>query len=489
MIPKKTAISLLIFVVLGAALGFANGRIIVPGLIWLLPGLLLIVLRRTDLRTALAGLALVGLIIGVLQWNGVVPLPAALSLPIAAVLGLILMLPFLADRLLKDRLGPWMLIWVFPFAQVTLELGTSTVLPYATFGAWGYTQVGFPVVLQTASLVGVWGVSFVVALSASLVAALADPADKRKWAPPAIAASLIIASLVFGFARLATPHPLGKAIKVVGIASKPSDLSPVIETKYGCGPDNCANARAIAKSQTERMLLRTKKVIAQHNPDIVVWSEVAAALFPQDVAPFEAATSAIARDTSTFIAPATLLVRPGQVPWQNDVRLIGPDGVSLSTHVKAHPVPGELSTNGPDVVTKVATPIGPLAMAICYDMDFPALGRQAAGSGLVLTPGSDWAAIDPLHPNMVALRAVENGYAVVRPSRESKSVAFDAFGRNLGEAAWIGNDEPTLVVTVSMASIPTIYSRIGDVFAYFLALAFLILSTVAVIRSRQGNPH
>jgi apolipoprotein N-acyltransferase len=170
------------------------------------------------------------------------------------------------------------------------------------------------------------------------------------------------------------------------------------------------------------------------------------------------------------------------------VYLFDPGGRRIAAHLKSKPVPGEISVDGPDQLVTAPTSIGLVGLAICYDMDFQALARQASGARLMLVPGSDWLAIDFLHPNMVALRAVENGYAVLRPSRESASVAFDGFGREIGRTAWQGVDEPIVRATLRSTAPRTLYSRIGDVFAYVAAMALAALC-LAAFHSGRRHPH
>ena len=84
---------------------------------------------------SLVGLVVASAIAGGLQWTGIVPLSLPLSIGSAVALGLVLALPFAADRLCYDRLPLLAGVVVFPLAQVSLELATSSLLPYAGFGA------------------------------------------------------------------------------------------------------------------------------------------------------------------------------------------------------------------------------------------------------------------------------------------------------------------------------------------------------------------
>jgi apolipoprotein N-acyltransferase len=56
-------------------------------------------------------------------------------------------------------------------------------------------------------------------------------------------------------------------------------------------------------------------------------------------------------------------------------------------------------------------------VAICKDMDFPALGREYAGVAIMLVPAWDFVDDAWLHSRMSILRGVESGYAIARSAR------------------------------------------------------------------------
>ena len=477
---------LMAFLAIGAVLGFANGRDLVPGLIWIVPGLLLALMRSSSTRVSMMGLMLASAVAGALQWTGVVPLSPLLSIGSAVALGFVLGLPYVADRLCFNRLPPLAALFVFPLAQVSLELATTSLLPYASFGAWAYTQTFNPTVMQIASLFGFWSVSFVIAMMAPAVAAVFMQTGLQRWPGLAVAGFIVFATLSFGSWRLASVPVQTAPVMLAGLASKPSDLTMVIATKDGCGADACAKARADARDQVDRLFLRTEVAAQAGRLNFVTWSEAAAPLFAEDVPAFVDRAKNLARRYRLYLAPAVFIIEPGRTPWRNEVYLFDPEGRRIAAHLKSKPVPGEISVNGRDRLAMAPTSFGSVGLAICYDMDFQALARQTSGARLMLVPGSDWSAIDPLHPNMVAMRAVENGYAVLRPSRESASVAFDAFGREIGRTLWRGVDKPIVRATLHSTAPRTLYSRIGDAFAYIAAMAFAVLCVVAGL-SKQRN--
>jgi apolipoprotein N-acyltransferase len=477
------------FAVAAVLLGFSNGRDLIPGVIWIAPGLMLALLRGVAPGFAAKALLLSGIVAGMIQWRGVVPMAPAISLAVAAALGLVLILPYLADRLLAPRLSPMLGLLVFPTAQVTLEYATGFLSPYATWGSFAYTQASFPIVLQIASLFGLWIVSFVVALAAPALALIIERRRMRSWREVSVALCAIVATVVFGVVRLAvfSAPPNVVQIKAVGIASKPSDLAQIIAVKSGCGVDDCRLARRDAEAQIDALVARSRAA-ARAGARLVVWSEVAAPVFSDREAELMLRLRTLARDTHSWLAPALFVVRPGQPLWANKVLMIDPQGNVIATHLKSKPVPGEMSIDGPDTLPLVRTSIGLIGLAICYDFDFPALARQAAGASIVVVPGSDWAEIDPLHTQMSALRAVENGYAVLRPSRQSASVIYDQYGRLLSRTAWVDNPKPEVWAEVPLVAVPTLYSKVGDIFAILSTVSLLVLVRLGLSNQRGAFP-
>jgi len=118
-----------------------------PGLLWLW------------LAAALA--------LGIANWR-VIPVPVFIY-PLAALfLSASLVLPYLADRLLAPSLPGFLSTLVFPLAWTAVEYLGARLSPFGTWGSLAYTQAGNWPLLQLASVVGVWGIVFVLAWFASV---------------------------------------------------------------------------------------------------------------------------------------------------------------------------------------------------------------------------------------------------------------------------------------------------------------------------------
>jgi len=118
-------------------------------------------------------------------------------------------------------------------------------------------------------------------------------------------------------------------------------------------------------------------------------------------------------------------------------------------------------------------------------MDFPGTIRADAVRGvrLVAVPAGDFNKDAWLHARMSFLRGVENGFAIVRSAHQGFLSVVDAEGRIVSQHRVAPTGVSELVATVPLGPGPTLYTRIGDLFAWFAAAGTL---AIALIAMRQG---
>ena len=127
------------------------------------------------------------------------------------------------------------------------------------------------------------------------------------------------------------------------------------------------------------------------------------------------------------------------------------------------------------------TPFGRLTNVICYDGDFPAVTRVAADIMLLL--GWDWPEEGYNHAMKAArLRAIENGYSLVRTDYWGLSGVFDPFGRVLGMQDAVPGKDYTMIVDVPVKGVTPPYRLTGDLFAWLCLLATLGLCLAGLLR-------
>jgi apolipoprotein N-acyltransferase len=134
-------------------------------------------------------------------------------------------------------------------------------------------------------------------------------------------------------------------------------------------------------------------------------------------------------------------------------------------------------------IPSVATPVGRLATAICFDRDFPELIRQAGEqrADLLIIPANDWKEVRYTHVQMAAFRAIENGVSIVRAAASGISSAIDPWGRVLAVSDYFAPGDRTMTAQVPIGAVWTLYPRIGDLFAWCCLGAVIILIAMVAI--------
>jgi apolipoprotein N-acyltransferase len=124
------------------------------------------------------------------------------------------------------------------------------------------------------------------------------------------------------------------------------------------------------------------------------------------------------------------------------------------------------------------------AMEICKDMDFPRtiLADAQYGIRLMGVPAGDFGKDAWLHARMAIMRGVENGFAIVRAASEGLLTVSDAEGRVIAQKSAATSGMTVLIATLPLGPGPTLYTCIGDAFAWFVIILFL---GIAVLCARQ----
>ncbi|WP_215546268.1 hypothetical protein [Amycolatopsis sp. CA-230715] len=121
-----------------------------------------------------------------------------------------------------------------------------------------------------------------------------------------------------------------------------------------------------------------------------------------------------------------------------------------------------------------------MARRFCYDADFPDMMREDAD--IMLVPGGDWPEFGRAHTEMSSLRAIENGYALVRQDFSGWSAGFDHQGRTLSTQDTTV-DHDSWILDVPARGTTTAYRLFGDVFAWLcLAGTIVLIGQTALAR-------
>jgi len=455
-------IALLAALLSAAGFWFAHGLADAWPLAWIapIPVLWLAFGEAKGWRVAMAAFAayLIGQMGGLgVYWSDAGPI----LLVMAAVPALAFTAAVMLARLAYRRLPPLAAVLAFPSIWIAWEWGFSLISPNGSFGSWAYSQVGAPMLIQSASLFGLWALGFLIAL----VASAAAMAARGKTSPLILAGVLFAANLGFGAWRLNLPQ--GPA-QPIGLAAK--------------GP-----TRDDAPETARRQSAEARRLVAL-GARTVVFQEKESAFKAADRDMVLAPLAAAARETG-----ATLVVgydvHDGTKRF-NTAYVITPDG-RVATYVKRHHVPGleSMFTPGP----------GPgllgrgRAVVICKDMDFARTlradaiaGRADGGVRLMLVPAWDFGADGWAHGRMAIWRGVEGGYAVARSAADGLLTLSDSRGRVVARGAAGLGDYAAVTGELPLGDGPTPYLSLGDVFAWLSAALGAVLVLWAAVARKKG---
>ncbi len=392
-----------------------------------------------------------------------------------------------------------------PFLWVAVELLRAYVVsfPWALLGT---AQIDNLPLARLASVTGVYGVSFEIALVNTVFAATMLVQRKRRM-------MMLAAALVGAVALQSTV-----LVKV--------EPSPV-EAHATLVQQNVPIERQWTFESYGQLMKELGSI--SHAPEAAKDASVAPLIvWPESPAPFETddrlfseSTAALARREQSWLLSGATAVLPGAqasapkssvIPDEsaqvyNSALLVSPAGTVVQRYDKVHLVPwgeyvpfswafGFAKALTHEVGAFSASPAGrvPLEVGshrygtfICYESVFPHEVRQFAEHGAEVfvnisndgwfgDSGAPWQ-----HLNMARMRAVENHRWLLRSTNTGITSAIDPLGRVVAEAP--RNQRVVLDAPYGVISETTFYTRYGD---WFPVLCAIISITGLLWRDRTG---
>lgn len=368
------------------------------------------------------------------------------------------------------------------------------------WNALGYALSSPLALAQTASLVGLWGMTFLaVAIFASPATLIDDKrAIVRAWLAPAIAVIALVVMGAYGTLRLMqTPTRLVESVKLrIMQPNLPQD------TKFNYG----ARAEVMRKYLALSDRATGPQSSGVRDATVLIW--------PESAFPFFLAREADAMaQIADLLPPGTILITgavrppdsapPGQPVKRayNSIYVIDHDGTILSVYDKLHLVPfGEflpfqsaMEKLGFTQLTKVQggfiagarrkpidLPNAPRMLPlICYEAIFPGYiaTRAERPAWIVNVTNDGWFGNSSgpyQHLQQARMRAIEEGLPLVRAANTGVSAVIDPAGRVIARLGL--GIEGVLDAALPAPLGPTLYSRAGDVPAALLAALALAIA-------------
>lgn len=440
---------------------------------WIAPVLIIRFLRYQRPLKGWVISVLAGWISNIFIWRDMMPVSGIFYYVLVLMMSVFTSFTFIIDRIYSARLKGFVSTLVFPSAYVVMEYVTVSTNPSGSFGMLAHTQASLPL-LQLVSVTGIWGVTFVILWTASVINWLWDNAFQARilrqafWAYGAPVAGIIL----FGQIRLAQ-GTVGGTVKVASINVPKTELRHI----YSGHPDP-------ANDRINSAFLENCHVAATSKAKIAFGVEILINLTADNEDAFVASAKAVAVRDKIYIG-LPLLVYSDKNPSArpvNKITWISPQGEILFSYCKAKPTPGE-GSYGDGIIRHFDSPYGRIGSAICFDMDFPAFLHQvhSADIDIMLVPGNDWKTIAPYHTYVASFRALEQGFNLVRAASRGLSASFDHKGRLISSQNYFAADDVILYSDVPTRGSRTLYGMVGDAFAWGCIL-FLVLTSAFVLK-------
>jgi apolipoprotein N-acyltransferase len=373
-----------------------------------------------------------------------------------------------------------------PILWVAVELARAHITSFP-WDLLGYAQVNNLPLTRIATVTGVYGLSFVIALVNSILAlGFLLPRERRM----AVALVGILGAIALESGSL-VPYP---SLHPDHVAELVQQNLPIVEGDWTSSYYDLTVAQLVQLSSQSAVNLQGS------NPALIVWPESPAPFFTSD-GRFQHWMEALAQDAHAYLIIGSLGVSPTNQPDKpllfNSAQLIAPDGAFVSRYDKIHLVPfGEYVPfkNLLSFAQSLTHDIGPFSRGnqrdamrveghgigtfICYESIFPDEVLQfARNRAEIFVNISDDAwygeyGAPGQHLNMARMRAIENNRWLLRTTNNGITASVSPLGQVVTQLA--RNVRNVLPAPYSFESGTTLYTRYGDWFAGLCAIISIL---------------
>jgi apolipoprotein N-acyltransferase len=370
-----------------------------------------------------------------------------------------------------------------PFLWVTVELIRNYVFGFP-WNLLGNAQVDNVPLSRIATVTGVYGLSFEIALVNTVFAAtfLVDKSRRKAMIAAALVSSIALQSERF-----------------VRLDPTPTDSQATLVQQDVPIRDDW-NYENYDKLLNELAAISVAPASPNGEPGLIVWPESPAPFFLNDRR-FMDAVSGVAKKSNAFVVAGSIGLRSqkNRTPDEiyNSAAVISPDGVEASRYDKVHLVPfgeyipfrrmlsfakaltGEVGNFVPGG-DRAPVPLGRhrAGIFICYESLFPNEVREFAAHGAEYfinisndgwfgESGAPWQ-----HLDVARMRAIENNRWLLRGTNTGITAVVDPVGRIVQVAP--RNKRIALQVSYGHDTETTFYTRNGDWFPILCAIISLV---------------
>lgn len=343
-------------------------------------------------------------------------------------------------------------------------------------GAWwsiAYSQAEVAAIVQVASITGVWGISFLLLAVPGAIATLMAPGIPAGRRLVVVGATAVATILAVGAGQWSSAAASSGPVTRVGLVAlaQPPMYVPVAT------PDG---ARMVAEA------VAAVEQLAEQGAEVIVFSEKAWHVRQSELHLLRDPITAVAARRGVHVVVGLELEQPhGTVN-----AAIAYPGETI--YAKRYLVPGLESALRPGSVP-IQIPDRSWALAVCFDLDRPALVREnrRQGATLILAPALDFTVDHWLHSRMAVMRAAESGIAIARAAQLGELTAIDARGGMRASVRTDITETHTALADIRTAGDRTLYVRWGDWFGV-LSIVLTVACGLAALRrpaDRSSGPR
>lgn len=464
----------------------SNGKWIVPIFTWIAPVFLIMAFRTFKRWHGRLLFFMLIFILRSIQFKGMIPASGIMYHMIILSGSIFIVLPYMTDRWLSKKIDGFAATLIFPIVSVIAEYFVSVSTGYA--GSWGslaHTQDNLAL-LQFTSITGMWGLTFIIAWFGSVINYFwATRFEIKELKRSAILfCSIILLIFISGEIRYRFFPSNDNTVRIASIIHNESLADSTNFTQ----DIKRLSAFRNQTSQTQEKLFSLSLKAADAGAKIVFLHEASLLVLKDDEKELVERGCKLARDKNIYFG-VSLFVMPTDFPktkGEAKIVWIDPNGNIIWDFNKAYPVFSEPIVGGEKKIKTFDTPYGRIASVICFDMDFPTFINQAGKKDvdIMLVPANDWKEITPYHSNMSKLRAIENGFSMVRGTGQGLSLAVDYNGKILNQLNYYQTEENIMISDIPIKGVKTIYAKMGDWFVWACIIGLLFIFGNVIFRKK-----
>ena len=398
----------------------------------------------------------------------------------SSMLAIVYSLPYIVDRLIYPKLKGILSTLTFPIITTAIYFLISLEGPFdgtVYFAVFGYGHLYFK---QIASIAGLWGFVFIFSWFASVINYCWENGfswGENKKVTFIFLSVLLVIFLLGAIKTSSLMSPKSDTVKIASIILLP-------EEGMGLRPEGLFSKKPSPFEKTMSKIETLTKKAASNNAKIVSFQETAIKVSEENETKLLNYLKKIAKENDIYFSLGYGVFPEKGKGWNKHVLITNQGELEIDyrkRYLKGLGDVGEsaIYKKGPEVIQTTDTPYGIIGASICRDAEFSPYMRQAGKKNvdIMLNPSYD-------NPKSTgpsnSLRAIENGFSLIRPVYNGYSYAVDYNGKIVAHMDSDKTEDGIMYADVPTKGVRTIYSTIGDLLGWLCVLGFVAFVVMSI---------